>query len=184
MLIGIQRADFGRLASSFRATAMNRGRSIRRLHRRIQVTWDRKRRRLFFRDAVTADWLRRGCAFILASVMCSWFFGLTAARRHQEIPQLQARPEHPGAGGWGRGQGIHRDGAERRRRRAAAASAERLTAHRRHPYRWPADGALRLWARRRVPHPPARPGRELAPLRLRVCPRAVPRDVQPRRSTW
>ena len=66
---------------------------------------NRKRRRSFFRDAVTADWLRRGMRvpFILASVMCSlaWADG-------GEVPVKKSQGRKLGLsiqvqGGWGRG---------------------------------------------------------------------------------
>lgn len=67
---------------------------------------NRKRRRSFFRDAVTADWLRRGMRvpFILASVMCSlaWADGGEVPVKKSQGRKLGLSIQVQG-GGWGRG---------------------------------------------------------------------------------
>lgn len=65
-----------------------------------------KRKRTFFRDAVAADWLRRGkrLPFILASVMCSlaWADGGDLPARKAPGRKLGLTIQVQG-GGWGRG---------------------------------------------------------------------------------
>jgi hypothetical protein len=145
-----------------------------------------KRRRFFFHKARAADWVRRGMRvpFILASVACSlaWADG-------SELPQKKPAGRKLGlsiqvqGGGWGRGR---KESIETVLNAVADTLMARLPPGRsRRPSSSPTPTARR-WrcmggAARRVPHPPARPRRQLAPVCLRVRPRAVPRAVQLRR---